>query len=63
MMFRQELLLPCTLVFNIPRKTLQTLELDADLLETTQLEKGNFSESHSNARFKKKFKKTKNTYP
>ena len=54
MMFRQEfLLLACTLVFNIPTKTLQPLELHADLLETTRLEKGNFSKSHSYTRSKK----------
>ena len=60
MMFRREFLLPCTLVFNIPRKTLETLELHhADLLETTRLEKGNFSKSHSNDRFKRGLKNLK----
>ena len=64
LMFRQKLLLPCTLVFNIPTKTLQLPH--ADLLETTQLEKGNFSRNNSQTRFKrnknteKKFGRTKN---
>ena len=49
MMFHSKFLLPCTLVFNIPPKTLQTLELDADLLESNRLEKGNISKSHSNS--------------
>ena len=49
LMFWQKLL-PCTLVFNIPTKTLQPPH--ADLLETTQLEKGNFSRSNSQTRFK-----------
>ena len=58
MMFRQKLLLlACTLVFNIPTKTLQPPH--ADLLGTTRLEKGNFSKSNSQTLDLKELKENK----